>query len=85
MTWIDTIKWKREDSGHYKMFAEYIWKEPEIHAEIKKEKGKWKYCLWTWGSASPEPLGYTYETFKTARDIKEYVIGLISGGEPQIR
>lgn len=85
MSWEDTIRWKREAPGHYKMFAECICDDPEIHAEIKKHKGKWKYCLWTWGSAAPEPLEYTYETFKTAKDIKAHVIGLISEGKPHIR
>ena len=53
-------------------------------AEIKKEKNKWKYCLWTWGTQSPQPLEYSWESYKTAKEIKSVVIGLISKGEPVV-
>ena len=81
----NTIKWKRKSSGHYEMYAWYIWKEPEVHAEIFKEKSKWKYRLWSWGTANPEPLASSYEEFKNAKEVKARVIELILEGEPHIR
>ena len=78
----DTIKWKREGPGHYYLYAWYLWQEPEIHAEIKKEKGKWAYSLWTWGSEVPTALPPSHERFKTAKEIKQRVIELILEGKP---
>lgn len=78
----DTIKWKRVAPGHYHLYAWYLWQEPEIHAEIKKERGKWTYCLWTWGSEAPCALAPSPDRFKTAKEIKQRVIELILGGEP---
>jgi len=73
----DTIRWKRKNPGHYEMYAWYIWKEPEVHAEIVKQGSKWKYRLWTWGSQNPEPLEFSHEKFKSARDIKARVLELV--------
>ena len=80
-----TFKWKRADSGHYILWGEYIVDEKEIMAEVKKENNKWKYCLWTWGSQNPVANEYSWETFKTARDVKQKVIELVLAGEPQIK
>ena len=78
----DTIKWKRKSPGHYELMAWYIWKEPEIHAEIFKKGSKWKYRLWTWGSDLPQPLETSYENFKSAREVKARVLPLVLSGEP---
>jgi hypothetical protein len=80
----DTIKWKRKATGHYEMWAWYIWKEPEIHAEVMKVKGKWRYRLWTWGSADPAPLEASHEKFSTAKEVKSRVVELILSEEPNI-
>jgi hypothetical protein len=81
----DTIKWKRVGPGHYELRAWYIWKEPEVFAEIKKQSSKWKYRLWSWGSNNPEPLEFSYETFNTARDIKKRVVELALSEEEEER
>jgi hypothetical protein len=80
----DTIKWRRQNSGHYILYAWYVWKEPEAHAEIIKERGKWRYRLWTWGTDTPEPLDLGPERFATAKEAKAHVIDLILDGEPCI-
>ena len=77
----DTIKWKRVATGHYEIYAWHVWKEPEVFAEIEKIKGKWRYRLWSWGSASPEPLDLSHEIFKTAKEVKARVIELLLSGE----
>jgi hypothetical protein len=33
--------------------------------------------LWTWGSKNPEPLDFSHEKFKSARDIKARVLELV--------
>jgi asparagine synthetase B (glutamine-hydrolysing) len=80
----DDFKWKRESSGHYVLWGEYVVEEKEIMAEIKKVNNKWKYCLWTWGTVNPKPLEYSWQTYKTAKEIKSVVIDLVSGGEPEV-
>ena len=54
ITFKDTLFWNRLATGHYKLMGEYVVGEKEIMAEIKKEKNKWQYCLWTWGSVEPK-------------------------------
>ena len=80
----DDFKWKRESSGHYVLWGEYVVEEKEIMAEIKKVNNKWKYCLWTWGTKNPKPLEYSWQTYKTAKEIKSVVIDLVSSGEPEV-
>ena len=80
----DDYQWKKKSTGHYVLWGEYVVEEKEIMAEIKKEKNKWKYCLWTWGTQSPQPLEYSWESYKTSKEIKSVVIGLISKGEPVV-
>ena len=80
----DTIKWKRKARGHYEMWAWYILMEPEVHAEILKVKSKWRYRLWTWGSAEPAPLDLSHEKFNTAKEVKSRVVELILSEEPNI-
>jgi len=84
ITFKDTLFWNRLATGHYKLMGEYVVGEKEIMAEIKKEKNKWQYCLWTWGSVEPKPLEYSYTTFKKAKEIKEEVIELVCNEEPKI-
>ena len=81
----DSAKWRRKSSGHYELYAWYIWKELEIHAEIFKEKNKWCYRLWTWGSVDPQPLEASYQKFDTAKEIKAHVMELVENGEPHTR
>ena len=83
ITMKDTFKWKRESTGHYALWGEYVVEEKEIMAEIKKENNKWKYCLWSWGTKNPEPSVYYWKTFKSAKEIKEEVIELVLSGEPK--
>ena len=80
----DDFKWKRESSGHNVLWGEYVVEEKEIMAEIKKVNNKWKYCLWTWGTENPKPLEYSWQTYKTAKEIKSVVIDLVNGGEPHV-
>ena len=80
----DTFKWKRESSGHYTLWGEYIVEDREIMAEVKKINNKWKYCLWTWGSQSPECQEYYWQTYKTAKEVKNVVIDLVINGAPKI-
>ena len=80
----ETAKWKRKSPGHYELHACYVWKELEIHAEVVKEKSKWRYRLWTWGSNLPEPLSLSHQTFSTAKEIKQHVLELIDDGHPHI-
>ena len=79
-----SFKWHRESTGHYSLWGEYVVEEKEIMAEVKKEKNKWKYCLWTWGTKSPERLEYSWETYKTAKEVKNVVTTLVIKGEPTI-
>jgi len=81
----ETFKWKRKSSGHYILWGEYVVGEKEIMAEVKKESSKWKYCLWTWGTENPSPLDYSWQVYKTAKDVKNTVADLIINGEPQIK
>ena len=80
----DTFCWKREASGHYILWGEYVVEEKEIMAEIKKIKNKWKYCLWTWGSQNPRRLEYSWDSFKTAKEVKNEVATLVTKGEPPV-
>ena len=80
----DSFRWKRESSGHYVLWGEYIVEEKEIMAEVKKQKNKWKYCLWTWGTKEPRPLEYSWQTYKTAKEVKKTVTTLVTKGEPPI-
>tara|TARA_R100000008_G_scaffold79395_1_gene61057 strand:+ start:1028 stop:1312 length:285 start_codon:yes stop_codon:yes gene_type:complete len=80
----DTMKWKREAPGHYVLWGEYIVEEKEKMAEVKKTNNKWKYCLWTWGSQNPMPQEYCWQTYKTAKEVKNVVIDLVTNGEPKI-
>jgi len=82
ITMKDTFKWKRKSTGHYTLWGEYVVEEKEIMAEVKKESNKWKYCLWTWGSKNPEPTDFHWETYKSAREIKQVVVELVSSGAP---
>ena len=77
--------WKRKATGHYVLWGEYIVDEKEIMAEVKKEKSKWRYCLWTWGAREPRALEYSWQTFGTAKEVKKAVIELIEAGEPDVR
>ena len=52
-------------------------------AEVKKEKSKWRYCLWTWGNKEPKALEYSWQTFSTAKEIKSAVAELVELGEPK--
>ena len=79
----DTFVWKRKSSGHYVLWGEYIVDEKEIMAEVKKEKSKWRYCLWTWGNKEPKALEYSWQTFSTAKEIKSAVAELVELGEPK--
>jgi len=76
------MKWRRQSGGHYILYAWYIWKEVEAHAEVVKERGKWRYRLWTWGSNHPEPLELSPEKFSTAKEAKARATQLILEGEP---
>jgi len=80
----DTFKWKRKSSGHYVLWGEYVVEEKEVMAEVKKEKSKWRYCLWTWGTENPTALNYSNEIFKTAKEVKNAVMNLVINEEPQI-
>lgn len=80
----DTFCWRRQSSGHYVLWGEYVTEEKEIMAEVRKQKNKWKYCLWTWGSQNPEPLEYSRETFGTAREVKRAAMNLVTRGEPPV-
>jgi len=80
----DTFKWKRQSTGHYILWGEFVVQEKEIMAEVKKEKNKWKYCLWTWGTQEPGPTSYSWETFKSAKEVKEKAIELVLLGEPKV-
>ena len=80
----DTFKWKRESSGYYTLWGEYIVEDREIMAEVKKTNNKWKYCLWTWGSQSPQRQEYYWQTYKTAKEVKNVVIDLVINGAPKI-
>jgi hypothetical protein len=53
-------------------------------AEVKKVKNKWKHCLWTWGSQNPKRLEYSWETYKTAKEVKRAAMALVTRGEPPI-
>ena len=83
ITMKDTFKWKRESTGHYILWGEYVVEEKEIMAEVKKENNKWKYCLWSWGTKNPKPTTYHWETFKTAKEVKEEATKLVLSGEPK--
>jgi len=80
----DTFKWKRQSTGHYILWGEFVVKEKEIMAEVKKTKSKWKYCLWTWGTQEPQPTSYSWETFKSAKEVKDKAIELVLLGEPKV-
>jgi len=84
ITFKDTLFWNRLATGHYKLMGEYVVGEKEIMAEVKKEKNKWQYCLWTWGSVEPKALSYFHTNFKKARDIKREVIELVDNEEPKL-
>ena len=79
-----SFKWHREATGHYSLWGEYVVEEKEIMAEIKKEKNKWKYCLWTWGTERPAPMDYSWQTYSTAKEIKNVVADLVTSGEPTV-
>ena len=79
-----SFKWHREATGHYSLWGEYVVEEKEIMAEVKKEKNKWRYCLWTWGTKSPGPMEYSWQTYKTAKEVKNIVTDLVTNGEPVI-
>jgi len=85
ITFEDTLLWNRVSTGHYKLMGEYVVGEKEIMAEIQKNsKNKWQYCLWTWGSANPQALEYSYLTFNKAKDIKKHVIERVCNEEPKL-
>lgn len=84
ITFKDTLFWNKISAGHYKLMGEYVVGEKEIMAEVKKEKSKWQYCLWTWGSADPKALSFSRTNFKKARDIKKEVIELVDNEEPKL-
>jgi len=85
-TFEQCLFWNRVSTGHYKLMGEYVVGEKEIFAEIKKNnKSKWQYCLWTWGTANPGPLEYSYLKYDKAKDIKREVIELVCNEEPKIR
>ena len=85
-TFEQCLFWNRISTGHYKLMGEYVVGEKEIFAEIKKNnKNKWQYCLWTWGSAEPKALEYSYLIYDKAMDIKKKVIELVCDEEPKIR
>ena len=52
--------------------------------KVMKMKGKWRYRLWTWGSADPAPLETSHEKFSTAKEVKSRVVELILSEEPNI-
>ena len=56
----------------------------EIMAEVKKTDNKWEYCLWTWGSQAPAQQEYHWQTYKTAKEVKNVVIDLVTNGAPKI-
>lgn len=50
------MKWKRVTPGHLELMVEHIADSPEVAAEIKKERSKWRVILWSWGSDNPQPV-----------------------------